>query len=63
MEERKISSLFGKMKQNEVKNNTVENTKCMTLNMWIDMENKNNHHRRVHFINNNNGSLVFTLWK
>ena len=27
------------------------------------MENINIHHPRVHFINNINGSLVFTLWK
>ena len=63
MHKRKNPSLVGKVKQNEAKYNTVENTKCMTLNMWIDMENKNNHHRRVHFISNNNSSLVFTLWK
>ena len=35
----------------------------MTLNMWTNMESLNNHHPRVHFINNNNGSLVFTIWK
>ena len=28
-----------------------------------NMENINNHHPRVHFINNNTGSLVFTIWK
>ena len=28
-----------------------------------NMENRNNHQPRVHYINNKNGSLVFTLWK
>ena len=28
-----------------------------------NMADTKNHHPRVHFINNNNGSLVFTLWK
>ena len=27
-----------------------------------NMENINNHHPHVHFININTGSLVFTLW-
>ena len=31
---------------------------------YVDnMKNKNNHHARAHFIINNTGSLVFTLWK
>ena len=28
-----------------------------------NMENIDSYHLRAHFINNNNGSLVFTLWK
>ena len=31
----------------------------MTLNNMVKI---NNHHPRVHFINNKNGSLVFALW-
>ena len=31
---------------------------------YVDnMESINNHHPRAHFININNSSLVFTLWK
>ena len=48
-------SLIGKVKKIKIKT-----TECMTLN---NMENINNRHPRVHFINNNNGSLVLTLWK
>ena len=36
-----------------------KDTECMTLK---NMANINIHHPRVHFINNNNGSLFFTLW-
>ena len=56
MGKRKNISLVGKVKYNK----KIKNTECMTLN---NMANINNHHPRVHFINNNNGSLVFTLWK
>ena len=37
----------------------IKNTDCMTLN---NIANINNHHPHVQF-NNNNGSLVLTLWK
>ena len=51
-----ISSV-GKVKWNKIK------IESMTLNLWMNMEKTNNHHPRVHFINNKNGSLVFNLWK
>ena len=46
-----------------VKISEIKKTECMTLD---NMANINNHHSRVHFINdknNNNSSLVFALWK
>ena len=42
--------------ENEI---NIKNTDCMTLN---NIANIKNHHPHVHF-NNNNGSLVLTLWK
>ena len=53
MEKRKFFSYLGKW------NTKIKNTECIALN---NMANINNHHPRVHFDNNNNGSSVFTLW-
>ena len=50
----KIIPYLGKKKQNN------KNMECMTLN---NMANIHDHHPQAHFINNNNGSLVLTLWK
>ena len=51
-------SLVRKMKKKKIKKNRMNDFKFVD-----NMENINNHHPRAHFINNNNGSLVFTLWK
>ena len=60
-EKEKNNSLVRNVKLNQVKYN--KNTKCMTLKKWIETKNIKNHRPRVHYTNNNNGSIVFTLWK